>query len=138
MLSLDTSTIIDIMNGRSPVTRRRFYEARSARETFVVSTLVLHELSYGAAISARPGMQTELLAAALDDLPIAPFTATDAEEAARVRLRLRAAGRRIGLADTLIAGQALARGWSVVTANVKDFRRIDGLSIIDWSSDGTI
>ena len=34
--------------------------------------------------------------------------------------------------DTLIAGQALARGWTVVTRNVRHFGRVEGLPLIDW------
>ena len=45
---------------------------------------------------------------------------------------LRRLGRSIGDIDTLVAGQALARGWTVVTGNVSHFGRVEGLSLIDW------
>jgi len=33
----------------------------------------------------------------------------------------------------LIAGQALARNWTVVTANTREFNRVEGLNVIDWT-----
>ena len=40
----------------------------------------------------------------------------------------------IGFYDVLIAGQALARGWTVVTANVREFSKASGLKVIDWTA----
>jgi tRNA(fMet)-specific endonuclease VapC len=35
--------------------------------------------------------------------------------------------------DMLIAGQAMNRGWAIVTANVHEFGPIAGLQVIDWT-----
>ena len=53
---------------------------------------------------------------------------------ATVRANLRRRGLNIGAYDLLIAGQALARGWTVVTANTREFARIEGLNVIDWTA----
>ncbi len=50
-----------------------------------------------------------------------------------MRADLRQTGMPIGAVDSLIAGQALNRGWNVVTSNIKDFIRIPGLTVVDWS-----
>jgi tRNA(fMet)-specific endonuclease VapC len=46
---------------------------------------------------------------------------------------LRRRGQAIGPLDGLIAGQALARSWTLVTANRREFDRIEGLNVIDWT-----
>lgn len=135
MLSLDTSTIINCLRNGSSLTRTRFGEARASGAPLVISGLVLYELCYGAAISARPALHRERYEALVGDLPVEPFDAADALAAAQVRRMLHEVGRPIGAVDMLIAGQALARGWSVVTADVQDFGRIDGLKIVDWSAE---
>lgn len=137
-LSLDTSTIINSLRDGLTVTRMRFRDARASGAPLVLSSLVLYELDYGAAISGRPALHRQRYETLVGDLPVAPLDVGDALAAAQVRRVLREAGALIGAVDMLIAGQALARGWSVVTADVKDFGRIKGLKIIDWSSDAVV
>ena len=66
-------------------------------------------------------------------MEIADFTAEDAAASGRLGADLRVSGSPIGDIDTLIAGQALARGWTVVTRNIRHFGRVPGLKLIDWS-----
>lgn len=134
-LSLDTSTIINCLRDGPTATRLRFRDARAAGAPLVLSSLVLYELDYGAAISGRPVLHRQRYEALVGDLPVEPLDVGDALAAARVRRALHAAGSLIGAVDMLIAGQALARGWPVVTANVRDFGRISGLAVIDWSAE---
>jgi hypothetical protein len=47
---------------------------------------------------------------------------------------LEAGGTPIGPYDMLIAAQALRRGATLVTANVKEFSRVRGLAWQDWSA----
>ncbi len=65
--------------------------------------------------------------------PPVEFDREDAAAAGRVRADLAARGLMIGAYDLLIAGQALARGWMVVTANTREFTRVSGLAIEDWT-----
>jgi tRNA(fMet)-specific endonuclease VapC len=62
-----------------------------------------------------------------------PWTPDDAMEAARIRADLRHSGSGIGSMDTMIAGQAINGGWTLVTGNLKDFFRIPHLDILSWS-----
>lgn len=120
------------MRGRKPVYRDRFESAQLAGDTFYLSTIVLHELLLGVRRSARPGHQMSLVEHFRSGMVIQDWTENDAAEAAEIRARLIGQGTPIDLPDVLIAGQARCRGWSVVTANTKDFSRVDGLSLIDW------
>jgi tRNA(fMet)-specific endonuclease VapC len=62
-----------------------------------------------------------------------PFDHKDSRAAGSIRASLESVGRPIGGYDYLIAGQALARGMILVTANVSEFSRVKGLSWQDWA-----
>jgi tRNA(fMet)-specific endonuclease VapC len=69
------------------------------------------------------------------EFPVASsFDDEDAKAAGRVRAALERSGNSIGPYDLLIAGQALARGLTVVTANVSEFGRVPGLELVDWAN----
>ena len=134
MLSLDTSTAIDILKARSGREARvRFTAALDSGHRVRVSSLVVHELIIGALKSPQPPEQMQKVDSLLSRLEVTDFSADDAISAARVRADLEKAGRSIGAMDTLIAGHALARDWTLVTKDVKHFIRVDGLTLIDWS-----
>ena len=57
----------------------------------------------------------------------------DARAAGEVRAQLEAEGQMIGAYDALIAAQAVRRGITLVTANTKEFKRVDGLMWEDWA-----
>lgn len=126
---LDTNACIALLNGRPPslVDRVR----RHASSEFGLPAPVAYELYYGAFKSRYTDMNLELLD--LIAFEIVPFDAADARAAGAVRAKLEAIGRPIGPLDTLIAGQALARGLVLVTANTQEFARVAGLHCEDWS-----
>jgi tRNA(fMet)-specific endonuclease VapC len=131
-LSIDTNVFVDLIRGRRSDVRERFRLALS-EESLVASLIVFHELLYGAAIHARPDAQRENVRLVLGQVTIQPFDERDMAATAQLRARLKLRGAPIGSYDALVAGQALARGWTVVTGNVGEFSRIDGLNVIDWT-----
>lgn len=132
-LAFDTSTLVEVMRARKPAVRRRFSEAVGGPETLFASAIVLHELLSGALAAPRPDAEREKIDSIMQAIEIVPLEGTDATSTAAVLQTLRRSGRPIGDIDTLIAGQALARGWTVVTSNVRHFGRVEGLPLIDWS-----
>lgn len=101
----------------------------------VLSAVVLFELEYGVARGRHVQQNRERLERFLSlNLTVLPFTAEDARVAAQIRAELEAQSQPIGPFDTLIAGQAMARGLTLVTANVREFRRVKGLRWEDWSA----
>ena len=134
-LSIDTNVFVEVIRGRRPEVRERFRVACAASQPLVASLIVLHELQYGAALHARPVTQLENVRMALAQVTIEPFNERDMAAVAQVRLALRRLGRPIGPYDLLIAGQALARGWTVVSSNLAEFTRVDGLNVIDWTAE---
>jgi tRNA(fMet)-specific endonuclease VapC len=133
-LSLDTNVMIDLVNGQRPSVRRRYEAAVSSGERIVASALAAHEFVYGAMISHRPDLHVANAEDLLADLEIFDWSYDDGLAAARIKRTLRRAGRTIGAIDAFIAGQAIARGWTVVSANLHEFDRVEGLAVIDWTA----
>ena len=121
------------MRGTRPHVRDRLGEALTAGEELVISVIAVEELVLGAHLSARPKLQLATLTRVLMDFRAEAWTLEDALVTGELRAEHERLGRRLPSYDTLIAGQALARGWTIVTGNVRDFREVKGLAIIDWS-----
>jgi tRNA(fMet)-specific endonuclease VapC len=95
-----------------------------------VSAVVMHELYYGAFKSERRDRNLALVDALRFE--VLPLDTEDARHAGEVRAMLAARGTPIGAYDILIAGQALARGLTLVTRNLREFERIPELSLENW------
>jgi len=131
---LDTNACIALMNGAPLAVRSRFDKAIRGGSRVYIPSVVAFELWYGIAKSARIEINTQRLEALLSSSVFAvPFDNEDARVAGSIRADLQAVGRPIGGYDYLIAGQALARQLTLVTANVSEFSRVKGLSWQDWA-----
>jgi tRNA(fMet)-specific endonuclease VapC len=97
-----------------------------------ISSITLAELRYGAAKSADEGKNAAALEEFLLPLEIADFDAAAALAYGRVRASLEKAGTPIGPLDTQIGAHALSLGTTLVTNNLREFRRISGLKVEDW------
>jgi tRNA(fMet)-specific endonuclease VapC len=130
--TLDTNLCILLLRDRPQGLRERF---NAEADALCISSVVLSELLYGAGRSARPienRQEVERFAARLEVLP---FDAEAAAHAAEIRVALERRGRMIGAYDLLIAGHARSRGLVVVTSDLKEFGRVDGLRCEDWLAD---
>lgn len=133
---LDTNVLIALLH----LERRRAVLPRLLAQKagdVATSTVVAHELYFGAAKSSRPDENRRRLDLLFQDIEPLPFMREDAEKAGAVRARLRALGMPIGPYDVLIAGHALARGLTLVTANTREFARVEGLAVADWEAEPT-
>ena len=131
---LDTNACIALMNGAPAAVRSQFEKAIRGGFQIYMSSVVVFELWYGIAKSGRIETNTQRLEMLLSSSVIAlPFDNEDARASGSIRATLQAAGRPIGAYDYLIAGQALARQLTLVTANVSEFSRVKGLSWQDWA-----
>jgi len=131
---LDTNACIALINGRPPSVRPRFQRAIDAGDKVHISSVVAFELWYGVAKSRQPEANRQRLAAFLSGpLESIVFDDEDSQAAGVVRAALEASGKPIGAYDLLIAGQALRRKFTLVTANVTEFARIKGLDWQNWS-----
>ena len=131
---LDSTACIALMNGAPVAVRVRFEKAIREDSQVYVSSVVAFELWYGIAKSARIETNIQRFEMLLSSSVIAlPFENEDSRAAGSIRAALEAAGRPIGAYDYLIAGQALARQLTLVTANVSEFSRVKGLTWQDWA-----
>lgn len=109
--------------------RERF---NAEADALCISTIVLTELLHAAAKSRSPvdtRREVERFAARLEVLA---FDADAAAHAADIRAALEKEGLGVGGYDVLIAGHARSRGLIVVTGDLREFRRVEGLRCEDW------
>ena len=132
---LDTNAVVALLRNKPVEVRERYREAEAAGDYLALSSVVLFELWYGVAKSSQVLENTERLRVLLSgDLDLLDFDDEDARTAGQVRATLEKDGTPIGAYDLLIAGQALRRGLTVVTASTSEFSRVTGLSWQDWTS----
>jgi tRNA(fMet)-specific endonuclease VapC len=103
--------------------------------TVGVSSITVAELQYGVAKSARPDENALALAALLAPLDVLAFDDSAAAVYGAVRAALERAGTPIGSLDLLIAAHARTLGRTLVTNNVREFSRVDGLKVENWVVD---
>ena len=132
---LDSNLCIRILNKKlSPRAQHLVDQEIQLQEKLYISTIVLHELWYGIAKSVQKERNVRnLLRFLVLPFEVLGFDAEDAQIAGEIRGELALRGTPIGPYDVLIAGQAIARGLTLVTANTREFSRVKGLKLKDWS-----
>ena len=129
MTMLDTNLCIRVIRDRPKAISERFaVEA----DTLAISTIVWHELLYGAAKSDRPDHHRLLANRFARRVKVLPFDEPAADHSADIRADLARKGMPIGANDLLIAGHARSLGLKLITGNLREFRRVDGLRCEDW------
>lgn len=133
MYLLDTDILSNLVK-RAPSAALVAKLASVPADNQFTSSVTLGEMIYGA---CRLPAQTSLLlgrieSTLLPNLPVLPFDAAAARHYGKVRAELEQQGRPLGEADLRIGAIALSRGLTVVTGNVRHFRRIPGLSVENW------
>jgi tRNA(fMet)-specific endonuclease VapC len=135
MICLDTNIVIGIVNGRNSTLRHRLGEQMRAGMPVALPAIALFEMRYGFAKSDRRDHNAHLLERFLGlGIVVLPFESEDAAHAGDIRADLESKGTPIGHYDYLIAAQARRRGATLVTANVREFARVPGLLVADWTA----
>ncbi len=130
MYLLDTNACIGFLTGRAPGVLKR---VKSLPPTEIaVCSVVKAELFYGAARSAAPERTLATQREFLERFASLDFDDRAAEVAGRIRGELAARGEIIGPYDLQIAAIAVANGLTLVTRNVREFGRVDGLTLENW------
>ena len=126
---LDSNAVIALLKNHGAFMAR----IRQQRpEDVAISSIVAHELFYG----AFKGQRTAETLARVEALrfEVLDFDREDARKAGEIRASLANAGTPVGPYDVLIAGQAVARGLTLVTNNTREFQRGASLRIEDWQA----
>jgi tRNA(fMet)-specific endonuclease VapC len=128
---LDTNAVITLVTGRSEPLRRRVEASEPGMLS--TSTIVAHELYFGAYRSRKIEFNLETLRLLFGDLVVLDLDREDARTAGEIRAALARQETPIGPYDVLIAGQSRARGLTLVTNNLSEFQRVPGLALEDWT-----
>jgi len=126
---LDTNVVSDLIRNPQGRVAERIRKVGEAQ--VCTSIIVAAELRYGATKKGSPRLTTQL-EAVLGALDVIPFETPADAAYGLIRTRLEQAGRPIGGNDLLIAAQAIALGYTIVTDNEGEFARIDGLPRENW------
>ena len=126
---LDTNVCIAALKHEPRVLER--LEAL-APEDLILSPVVLGELEVGVQKSQWPERNRQRLDALCKGLPLVPLDGAVAMAYGGIRSQLERAGRVIGANDLWIAAQAMALDAVMVTDNMREFQRVEGLQVENW------
>lgn len=127
---LDTNTCIQHITQRSSSVVRRM--AKIPATDLGLCDIVKLELYYGAYKSQQQAKNLALLNEFFSEMVSLPFDSAAAEICGRLRAQLAAAGTPIGAYDLQIAAIALANSLILITHNIREFSRVEGLRYEDW------
>ena len=129
---LDSNICIYAMAGRHPQILQRMRKA--GKQALCVDAIVVSELAFGVAKSApsfqaRNRLQLQKFLGSVTELE---WPSAAMWTYGQIRNNLKVAGLPIGELDMLIGAHALHAGLTVVTNNIREFERIDGLKLENW------
>lgn len=128
---LDTNICIYIMKKNPPQVIEKYLSLNSSERC--ISSITLAELEFGACKSSKPLKNKLALKLFLAGIEILPFDENAATEYGDIRASLERRGTPIGANDLLIAAHARSLNLTLVTNNLKEFERVDGLKVENWS-----
>ena len=128
---LDTDICIYISKRRPPELRARFELLKPGQ--MVMSVITYGELYYGASKSNQRARALAELDLAIRGIPVEDLTPTVSEAYGVIRATLEKQGRVIGNNDLWIAAHAMSRGFVLATSNDREFLRVTGLSVENWT-----
>ena len=131
MYLLDTDTCIYWRNGTHPNLRERI--ARTPSSDLGTTAITAGELLFGVEHSTKRPTNREGTEDFLASIEVVPFTVEAARHYATIREDLTRRGALIGSNDLLIAATALAENATLVTNNVSEFSRVNGLRLENWA-----
>ena len=129
-LMLDTNICIYIIKQQPESVLKRFLDYQIG--DISISAITLSELRYGVAKSKYRVKNSNALEEFMIPLEILPFDEEAAQAYGDIRNSLEKAGTPLGTMDMLIAAHAVSRGLELVTKNTREFRRVSGLTVVDW------
>ncbi len=126
---LDTNVCIHLLRRPAPSLRQRFTQEAPF---CCISTVTFHELVHGAHRARDPVHERKKVEDLGAGLEVLDFDAEAAGHSGNIHAALASVGQIIGAYDMLIAGHARSLGLTLVTGNLGEFRRVEGLRSEDW------
>lgn len=128
---LDTNICIYLIK-QKPVKVLKHFKSHSIGD-IGISSISLAELRYGVSKSQYVEKNQQALNEFILPLEVSDFNEKAAEEYGIIRAELEKKGRPIGAMDMLIGSHALSLNVTLVTNNVREFKEIKNLKVVDWS-----
>ncbi len=126
---LDTDICIHALKKRSS-TLAEIFKAHDGR--LAISDVTLFELYYGAERYDEPAARVAIIESFTARLEVLPFDSRAALHAGNIRAVLERRGQIIGAYDLMIAGTARSQGLVLVTGNIREYERVEGLRVEQW------
>ena len=131
---IDASILIEAERGRLDLVKE---VAARQDDDFLLSVVTASELLHGVHRATQPKIRntrSAFVEAVLERFPVLPIDLGTARAHARISAELAADGQLIGAHDLWLAATCLAHGLRIVTANVREFRRVPGLVVEEWKA----
>lgn len=129
---LDTNICIYIAKHHPPAVRERFVQLKA--DELAMSVVTLGELRFGAEKSQWRERAMAVIAQLVTTVKIVPLTEAVGAHYGQIRASLQQRGEMIGNNDLWLAAHAKAEGWTLVTNNEREFVRVEGLQIENWTN----
>ena len=126
---LDTNIFSYMVNNSAKVLQRF---ARAEPDTISLSVISHGEILFGIQKQLPGATKLDRINYLLEQIPIALLSDTVATHYAKIRTELELAGQPISPNDTWIAAHAINVGATLVTNNVREFKRVKGLKVENW------
>lgn len=132
---LDTCICSFIQREQPEQVLTRLQQTHAKQHRIVVSAITCAEMRFGATSRKASKKHIALVDAFLARLDaILPWDAAAVDQTAIIKRQLSDLGTPIGPNDTAIAGHALSTQAILVTNNMREFKRVEGLTLEDWSN----
>lgn len=128
---LDTNICIHVIKNRPETVIRNFLKHEPSE--LCISSITYAELMHGVEKSQDAERNRVAITLFLSPLSVLEFDNYAAEEYGKVRTALERKGTPIGPMDMLIAAHAKAEGLILVTNNTREFNRVEGLTVENWT-----
>jgi tRNA(fMet)-specific endonuclease VapC len=130
---LDSNTCIAFLRSRTSPVKQALQRVQA--EDIALCSIVVAELYEGAYRSVQQANNLNKVGQFVARFTVLPFDTIAAEIAGQQGASLAALGTPIGPHDLQIAAIALAHDLTLITHNVREFSRVNGLRIEDWERD---
>lgn len=126
---LDTNIVIYVIK-RRPIEILDTFNRHAGQ--MCISSVTLAELLHGVEKSTNPSQNMQRVEDFVSRLEVLDYGQKAAAHYGDIRADLERKGTPIGVNDLHIAGHARSEGLMLVTNNVKEFIRVDGLRVVNW------
>jgi tRNA(fMet)-specific endonuclease VapC len=128
---LDTNICIYIIKKRPVSVINRLQRMKISN--ICISSITLSELEYGVEKSERREQNKIALAEFMAPIDVVAYDDLAAARYGKLRASLEKEGQTLGSLDMLIAAHALSLGLIIATNNEREFKRVPGLKVVNWT-----